>query len=218
MSEDQYFNFRQQFHCAIVVDGNYTLGVSRYLNIKLDMESLFDSLCTNMYRFRTYWYAALESSTDRNNKAHRFLDRLKYIPRTKVYAGKMTKRSQGHYEAALRTDAGIALALGIVDLARSKKVDYIILFAGDPEYIPAIRLAQRLGVIVRLAYPEDLGDLSPHPDLLKAVDERIPLDTTLFHDFEYTNDFEYETNEDDFDNDETIEIQQTIDDVDDDDL
>ena len=175
------------------------LQISRQLNIKLDMEKLFDVITTNFFRFRTYWYSALESSLDRNNNAYRFLDRLRYIPRTRVYVGRMTKRSQGHYETALRTDAGISMALSMVEIAKTKKIDYIFLIAADPEYVPAIRAVQSEGVIVRLLFPENLDDrlLEVHPDLLKAVDERKGLSQNQLEEFEYVN--EYEEYEDDYD-------------------
>lgn len=199
MEEEQYFKFREQAKAALFIDGNYMLNISRVLNIKLDMEQLFDEITKGLYRFRTYWYSALESSLDRNNNAYRFLDRLKYIPRTRVYAGRMTKRSQGHYESALRTDAGIALAIKMVEVAEETDLDYIILIAGDPEYVPAIRSAQRKGILVRLVYPEYMGDLDPHPDLQKAVDERNGMDSAYLQDFEYINEYEYDDDEEDED-------------------
>ena len=209
LEEEQYFKFRKQNRCALFIDGNYMLGISRNLDIKLDMEKLFNEITAGMHRFRTYWYAALESTIDRNNNAFRFLDRLKYIPRTKVYSGRLTKRYQGHFESALRTDAGIALALNLVELSKSNNIDYVLLIAGDPEYVPAIRSAQRNGVIVKLVYPENLGELTPHPDLLKTVDERQPLETGYLEQFEYINEYQYEEYISD---DESDELDDEIDD------
>lgn len=199
--KEQIFTFREQRSAALYIDGNYMLGLSRALNIKLDMEKLFDDLTSGFFRFRTYWYSALESSLDRNNNAYRFLDRLRYIPRTRVYVGRMTKRSQGHYESALRTDAGISLSLSMLELAKTGKVDYIFVIAGDPEYVPAIRAVQREGVLVRLLYPEGISDrqLEVHPDLLKAVDERNGLSTSHLQEFEYINEYSDYADDDDLD-------------------
>jgi len=215
LEKEQFFAFKKQSSAALFIDGNYMLSLSRLLNIKLDMEKLFDHLTINYFRFRTYWYSALESSLDRNNNAYRFLDRLRYIPRTRVYVGRMTKRSQGHYESALRTDAGVSLALSMVDVAKTGKVDYIFMIAGDPEYVPAVRAAQREGVLIRLLFPEGLDDrnLEVHPDLLKAVDERVGLKKSTLEEFEYIS--EYQEYEDDY---EEVDYDEFEDDFDDEDL
>lgn len=216
MEEGQYFKFREQSQCILYIDGNYMLNISRAMNIKLDMEKLFDELTKGMYRFRSHWFAALESSLDRNNNAYRFLDRLRYIPRTRVYAGRMTKRPQGHYETALRTEAGMALGITMMENAMLEKIDYFLILAGDPEYIPAIRAVQRRGGTVRLIYPEYLGDLDPHPDLMKAVDERYPMSVSYLNDFEYTNEMEYEEeideefDEDDDDDFDDLDIDEDV--------
>jgi uncharacterized LabA/DUF88 family protein len=190
--EEQYFKFKEMTNAILFVDGNYMINISRAMSLKIDMEQLFDHLTKGMFRFRTYWYSALESNLDRSNNAYRFLDRLRYIPRTKVYAGRFSKKSIGHYETALRTDAGIALSVTMVEQVLNTKADFVLLIAGDPEYIPAIRSVQRNGAIVRLVYPDEFGDLRPHPELAKIVDERVAMDAEFLQQFEYVQQYDYE--------------------------
>ncbi|MHA2253258.1 MAG: NYN domain-containing protein [Candidatus Kariarchaeaceae archaeon] len=192
VEEEQYFKFKEMTNTILFVDGNYMINISRAMSLKIDMEKLFDHLTKGMFRFRTYWYSALESNLDRSNNAYRFLDRLRYIPRTKVYAGRFSKKSIGHYETALRTDAGVALSVTMVEQVLNTKADYVLLIAGDPEYIPAIRSVQRNGAIVRLIYPDEFGDLRPHPELIKLVDERVAMDAEFLQQFEYVQQYEYE--------------------------
>ncbi len=183
---------------ALYVDGNYLLAVTRALNIKLDVEAFFTAITKDAYRLRTYWFSALESSLDRNNNAYRFLDRLRYIPRTKVYVGRMTKRSHGHYETALRTDAGISLGISMLELAQTGTIDAIYIVAADPEYVPALRAVQKLGLLVKLVYPTNLDDrsLEIHPDLLKNVDERIQISSAEMLNYEYISNYQDDTDKD----------------------
>jgi len=113
------------------------------------------------------------------------------------------------------------MALSMVNLAKTGKVDYIFLVAGDPEYVPAIRAAQAEGVLIRLLFPDNLDDrqLEVHPDLLKAVDERVGLTKSQLEEFEYINEYEeyedeyedvdYEDYDDDLDLDEPLEEEYT---------
>ncbi len=215
--DEQYIKFKEMDNAMLFVDGNYMINISRNLNIKIDMEKLFDHLTKGMFRYRTHWYSALESSLDRTNNAYRFLDRLRYIPRTKVYAGRLSKRPIGHYETALKTDAGVALSVTMVEQAFSKSANYFLLIAGEPEYIPAVRAVQKYGGIVKLVYPGHFGDLRPHPELVKIVDERFIMDADFLHKFEYIQQYEYDTEEYELeyiesDNEEGF-VEEEIDDV-----
>lgn len=202
--DDQIFKFREQRKAILFIDGNYLIDISKRLSIKLDMEKLFNEFSKGMYLLRTYWFSAIESSLDRANNTYRFLDRLRYIPRTQVFAGKLTKRQDNqNSDSALKTDAGINLAVSMVEKAINKEADTIILVAGDPEYIPAIRVAQRYGVIVKVVAAKYLGDLRIHSDLQKVADEIDLLETEMLQKFEYIPSF-------DFDVDYEVEEEETI--------
>lgn len=207
---EQYFNFKLQRNAIMFIDGNYLNSISRELSVKLDVERLFDEVCKGMFRKRTFWFSALEAKLDRNNNAYRFLDRIRYIPRTKVYIGRMTNQPSSHYFTALRTDAGITLAITMVEKAIQKESEYFILIAGDPEYIPAIRAVQRYGGIVKLIAPKSMKDLSPHPELIKAADESDLLDPNYLVNLEYKS---FSDDELYFD-DEDIEFEEDLEDFD----
>ena len=197
--EDRYFKFRNQNKAILFVDGNYMINISRALSLKIDMERLFDDITKEFFRQKTYWFSAIESNLERSNSTFRFLDRLKYIPRTEVYIGRLTKRYSGNYESALRNDAGSAMIAGIVEQSMMKTADYIIIIGSDPEYIPAIRVAQKHGCLVRLVSPANLSDFRPHSELSKVVDERIFIETEFLLKFEYIEerDQNFEENLDD---------------------
>lgn len=189
--EVQVFKFKAQNKALVFIDGNYMINISRALSLKIDMENLIDDLSKEFFRHKTYWYSALESNLDRSNSAFRFLDRLQYIPRTKVYVGRMGKDAQGHFDTALKTDAGIALSIGMVEQAMLKSCDYILLVAGDSKYTPAIKSAQQYGCIVRLIVPKQLGDLRPHHELVKTADELFEMSSEYLYGFEYGTDTQY---------------------------
>ncbi len=184
--------------CILFIDGNFLINISRSLSIKLDMERLFEELCGNLHRKRTYWFSALDqSSLDRSNNAFRFLDRLRYIPRTKVYAGRLTRKtSTHHYETTLRTDAGISLAVTMVEKAIMKEAEYIVLVAGDPEFVPAVRTAQRYGAIVKVLVPQYVTDIRIHTELQKIADEQIIIDPDYLKQFEYSPQIDFDVEED----------------------
>ncbi|MHA2028559.1 MAG: NYN domain-containing protein [Candidatus Kariarchaeaceae archaeon] len=213
--DDQFFKFKRQNKTLLFIDGNYMINISRALSLKLDIEKLFDELSKEFFRQKTYWYSALESNLDRSNSTFRFLDRLRYIPRTKVYAGRFARKQHGHFDSALRTDAGIALAAGIVEQAMLKTAEYIILIAADPQYVPAVRIAQRYGCLVRLVAPKMLGDLHPHPELVKTVDEMFEIDSEFLEKFEYgATEQYYEDIDDDLNIDEDGDIDIPKDSID----
>lgn len=184
------------------------INISRALSLKIDMENLLDEVSKEFFRQKTYWYTALESNLERSNSAFRFLDRLRYIPRTKVYVGRMTRNTQGHYGSALKTEAGVALSVGMVEQAMLKTCDYILLVAGDPQYIPAVKTAQRYGCIVRLIVPKEIGDLRPHHELVKVADEKFDMEPEFLYGFEYiTESQDYEEEEED---DEELTVSDEI--------
>lgn len=196
MTAQEYFKFTQQKKVMIFVDGNYMVNLSRALSIKIDMENLLNEITSEFFRQKTYWFSALEYNIDRNNNAFRFLDRLRYIPRTQVYTGKLTKRQGGNYETAFRTDAGSAMVATMMEQAMKHQADYFILIGIDPEFIPVVKMVQHNGILVRLVTADAHGELRAHPELTKIVDERNFLSEDFLHDFEYHSTNQYLDDED----------------------
>ena len=190
-------NFKPMPDALLFIDGNYLIQLSKSLSIKLDMEKFFDSVCSGFYRKRTYWYSALDGGAERSNNTFRFLDRLRYIPRTKVYAGRLSKKPSPsiHYVSALQTDAGISLATTLVEKAIQKEAQYFILVTNDPEYAPAIRMVQRYGGIVILIVPQYIGDIRVHSELQKVSDELIGIGPPYLEQFEYDPIMDYDESE-----------------------
>ncbi len=191
---DKVFNFKPMPDALLFIDGNYLIQLSRSLSIKLDMEKFFDNICDGFYRKRTYWYSALDGGAERSNNTFRFLDRLRYIPRTKVYAGRLSKKPSPsiHYVSALQTDAGISFATTLVEKAIHKEAQYFILVTNDPEYAPAVRMVQRYGGIVILVVPQYIGDTRVHSELQKVSDELIEIDPPYLEQFEYDPILDYD--------------------------
>lgn len=177
---------------VVFIDGGYLEKVKDGVygsNIKVDLECLSEKLAEPHKRFRTYYYNAYpyqnpndptDDEKKRFSKAQRFYDRLNKLNRFEVRLGKTVKRysSDG---SIYYTQKGVDVyfSIDILKVAWSGYAKYIVLLAGDSDFVPAIKAAKEKGAIVKLIYCDSNG---PPNDLLNTVDERIPLSKELFDD------------------------------------
>ncbi len=72
----------------------------------------------------------------------------------------------------------ILMSLDIADISFERQVDYIILIAGDSDFVPAIKKAKECRVIVHLFYHKN----SIHNQILDEVDERHEITEKIIND------------------------------------
>ena len=178
---------------VVFIDGGYFEKVKDKVyggKVKIDLECLSNKLSEPYKRFRTYYYNAYpyqspnnpsEDEKERFSRSQRFYDRLNKLNRFEVRLGKTVKRysSEG---APYYTQKGVDVyfSIDILKVAWSGFAKYIILVAGDADFVPAICAAKEKGTIIKLVYYDD--DNNAPNDLLNTVDERVPLTKELLED------------------------------------
>ena len=178
---------------VVFIDGGYFEKIRDKVygaKVKIDLECLSNKLSEPYRRLRTYYYNAYPYQSPHNpsseekerfSKSQRFYDRLNKLDRFEVRLGKTVKRFS-HEGAPYYTQKGVDVyfSIDILKVAWGGYAKYIILVAGDADFVPAIRAAKEKGTIIRLVYYDD-GNNAPN-DLLNTVDERVPLTKELLKD------------------------------------
>ena len=160
--------------CAIFIDGGYFSKVVKkyYGKVEIDYVNLCNIICKDLKvdRLRTYYYHSLPLVRSDNNddeRRHRnmqsFLVSLKRLPRFEVKLGKL-QLIGGQFKQKM---IDVLMSLDIVTMSYENQIQHAILFAGDADFIPAIKKAKDYGAIVHLYYHPS----SVHNELLDEVDE-----------------------------------------------
>jgi len=173
-SEKPYFPAK----AAVVVDGGYWRKIIKEMGISsVDLVSLTDALCNPAFRIRTYFFDG------KIQNSQSFHDNLQLLDRFEVYLGDVVPRPfscpscRETFQVPAQKRVDVALAVELVHLATTSRVDLIVLLAGDRDFIPAIETAKHAGVILRLVHgpPKTVSDT-----LFKLVDEKIELSLDYF--------------------------------------
>ncbi len=165
---------------AVFIDGGYLDKIkdkiTKQPHYKLDLECLSDILAKPYRRLRTYYYNAYpyqspeptENERHMFSQAQKFYDKISKLKRFEVRLGKLVKRiSENGTFYYIQKGVDVYFAVDLLKVSWSKNVKYIILVAGDNDFVPAIKAAKESGVIIKLWYEKD----SKPGDLINAVDE-----------------------------------------------
>lgn len=143
---------------------------------------------SDLYLLRTYYYHALpwigKTPTDQElemfKKKQGFFTRLEHLPRFDVYLGRTQRilNDDGSFTFQQK-GVDVMLAAHMVEMAARGFISHLILLAPDGDYVPAVRIVKSMGVVVHLAH-----GMRPQaaPDLVKAVDERMELNSEFLVD------------------------------------
>jgi uncharacterized LabA/DUF88 family protein len=188
---------------AVLIDGAYLGIVSKQFSgpdgkpPKLDFVKLTDSLVARIpvpsgaWRWRTYFYDSdprevanpTPAQRQANNGKKDFLKRLEGFARFQVRRGKLELRGQNEdgSQKFEQKRVDVMLAVDMVRLAFEEHVEFIILVAGDSDFVPAIEAARAAGVTVILYYggPTKDGFRQTHDELRLACDESVQIDRSL---------------------------------------
>jgi len=167
---------------AMFIDGGYINKVLRaYFNEhKIDYLKLSEKICGDLKltRLRTYFYHCLPLVRENNPlditkqaNMEKFLSRLKRLPRFEVKLGKLQIIGNQFRQKMI----DVLMSLDIANMSYEKQVQHIILIAGDSDFVPAIKKAKDLGIIVHLYYHPS----SVHNEILDEVDELHQINQTL---------------------------------------
>lgn len=138
---------------------------------------------------RTYYYHCLPYQGNppsaeekaRFSSAEKFMSALSRLPRFQVRHGKLeyrgTKQDGSKIFAQKRVD--ILLGVDMVELAATRQIARAVLIAGDSDFLPAIEVVKRHGVLTVLWHGTRGGQgrqSTCHNDLWDICDERVEID------------------------------------------
>nr|MBC8362604.1 NYN domain-containing protein [Candidatus Desulfatibia profunda] len=174
---------------SVFIDGGYLDHIIQDIGKKVDYSKLARKLCGSDNFMRAYYYHCLPYQSDppteeektRFSKASAFFDRLKRLDRFQIRLGKLAKR--GNYSDGnpilIQKRVDVYLATDLVKFSARKGMDQAVLLTSDSDYVPAIAASKEFGVIVKLAYYDNL---SINQELLDACDERFSFSASFFDD------------------------------------
>ena len=180
--------------CAIFIDGAYVDKLFQHHlgGARVDFGKFAKLLGKDTDVLRTYYYHCLpyQSSPPSQEERQRFSGAEKYmaalsrLPRFQVRLGKLEYRGQkqggGPIFAQKRVD--ILLGVDMVELAATKQISRAILVAGDSDFLPAIEVVKRHGVLTVLWHGTRGGagkQSTCHNDLWDICDERFEIDMAV---------------------------------------
>lgn len=178
---------------AVFLDAGYVDKVMEldFGRPKIDYHKLAMAMATPDELLRTYYYNCLpyqsnpptEDESRRYANAHRFITRLKALPRFEVRLGKLALRGKDVNGKPIflqkRVDCmfGVDMAL----LAGKGKITNVAIFTGDSDLIPAMEAVKREGVLVSLWHGTKQGNSAPGKEILEIADERHPITQELIN-------------------------------------
>lgn len=174
---------------CVFIDGGYLDAINRDTGKKIDYLKLSQKLCKENDFIRAYYYHCLpyqsnpptQEEKERFGKTSAFFDRLKKLDRFQIRLGKLVKR--GNYDNGnpilIQKRVDVFLATDLVKFSAQKVMTQAILLTADSDYVPAISASKEFGVIVRLAYSEELPI---NEELIAICDERFSFKGGYFDD------------------------------------
>jgi uncharacterized LabA/DUF88 family protein len=180
--------------CAIFVDGAYVdkLFQNHLGGVRVDHAKLVQHFSVGCDVLRTYYYHCLpyQSSPptpeerERFSSAEKFVAALCRLPRFQVRLGKLEYRGKRQDGSAIFAQKRVDILLGVdmVELSATRQINRAVLVAGDSDFLPAIEVVKRQGVLTVLWHGPRGGHGRPstcHNDLWGICDERFEIDASV---------------------------------------
>lgn len=180
--------------CAIFIDGAYVdkLFQNHLGGVRVDHGKLAQHISAGSDLLRTYYYHCLPyqgspptpDERQRFANAERFMAALSRLPRFQVRLGKLEYRGSKHDGSPIFAQKRVDILLGVdmVELSATRQINRAILVAGDSDFLPAIEVVKRHGVLTVLWHGTRGGhgrQSTCHNDLWDMCDERFEIDATV---------------------------------------
>lgn len=177
---------------AIFIDAGYVTKIlsQEFDSTKIDYELVVGEVSDRVEDarvLRTYFYDCppYQSSSptpeerERYSNKEKFFTALDSIPRFKVRKGKLAKRGRSENGNPIFVQKRVDIMFGVdlVTLALKHRISHAGILAGDSDFLPAIDVARREGVIIHLFHGSDY-----HKELWKEADERHRIDKEFITD------------------------------------
>ena len=166
---------------AIFIDGGYAVRIFRSLGVyQIDYQELVERRPSKKELLRAYYYDCPryqgkepedKQESERKEKQKKFFYALNRIPNFEVRLGKLQKKGETAEGKPILVQkrVDVMLAVDMVELAATEKVEEVVILSGDSDFLPAVQAAKRHGVTV-LAWHGPRSTC--HHELLAACDER----------------------------------------------
>ena len=173
---------------AVFIDGGFFVKVLGDLGSpQIDYAKFSELICKQNQRLRSYYYDCLpfrsepptqHEQTLYSNKQS-FINKLQLLPRFEVRLGTLARRFNGFQQKGV----DVLFSVDLVRMSWAKQIEHAIILTGDSDFIPAVNAAKEAGVVVELYYYKSPNPRGPstHDELIKAVDERSPIDKTIIN-------------------------------------
>ncbi len=180
--------------CAVFVDGAYVDKLFQHHlgGIKVDYGKFAQHVTQGCDLLRTYYYHCLpyQSNPPTVDERQRFSSSEKYfaalsrLPRFQVRLGKLEFRGKRQDGSPIFAQKRVDILLGVdmVELAATHQITRAILVAGDSDFLPAIEVVKRHGVLTVLWHGTRGGhgrQSTCHNDLWDMCDERVEIDASV---------------------------------------
>ncbi|MCK4326983.1 MAG: NYN domain-containing protein [Candidatus Diapherotrites archaeon] len=180
---------------GVFIDNAYFEKACRNLGVpRVDYLQFSEELCRKQggKRFRTYVYDCMpfqsnpptEKERERYSKKYKFRKKLERLPKFVTRWGHLKKTSQQD-KPFQQKGVDILLAIDLVKLSWTGKIDTAVLVSGDSDYAPAVGQAKEANVLTILYYDgntyvhDELFDLSDdREEITKELLEKCGLDVT----------------------------------------
>lgn len=163
--------FYKDERLALFIDGVSLHAASRSLNLDIDYKLLRQEFMRRGKLVRAVYYTALVEN-DEFSPLRPLVDWLQYNGYTTVTkAAKEYTDSQGRRK--IKGNMDIELAVDTLELA--PRVDHIVLFSGDGDFVPLVESLQRRGVRVSVVSTIRSQPITIADDLRRKADNFIDL-------------------------------------------
>ncbi len=165
---------------ALFIDGGYLEKItkSEYDQVEIDFEKFVLWAASGIMPVRVYYYHSPphlpEPASDKDRRRYtnkqRFFDYLNHLPRFEVKLGRteIRGRDENGQPVYLQKQVDILLGVDIVWFAMKRRITQAIVVTGDSDFLPALMIAKREGILLRLVHGTHV-----HRDLKIAADERL---------------------------------------------
>lgn len=172
---------------AVFLDAGYLSKVVQndHNHARVDLGKLSQEMAAPDSLLRAYYYNCLpyqgnpptDEERERFSGMHRFITRLKYLPRFEVRLGRLALRGYDTRGNPIFIQKRVDCMLGVdmALLAGKRTITNVALFSGDSDLIPAVEAAKQEGVLVTLWHGSSSPDSRPSRELYELCDERREL-------------------------------------------
>jgi len=178
---------------AIFIDGGYLDFLLReeFDYAKIDYFKLVEKMRQGIDLLRAYYYHCLpyqsspptKEESERFGKAQQFIYSLNKLPQFEVRLGKLACRGINKETGKMifeQRQVDLLLGTDLALLSGKSQITHAIILAGDSDFLPAIEVAKKEGVLIRLYY----GD-GCHDDLWNMADERLEITKDMIKKIKY---------------------------------